>query len=489
MSVEDVRECSTMAIESSIGPRGREGMVGCRLLGDAFQIQKQIGEGTYGDVFLALDKDTRETVALKKLKMQYMKEGFPLTILRELNQLQELKFPNILTLKEVVRDGNNVDDAAIYMVLEYMDHDLIGLAQRMKWNFSVPQIKCLMKQMVKGIYFMHKKGVVHRDLKTANILLDKKGNLKIADFGLSRKIRDFGDDDKAEGYMSPTVITLWYRPPELLMQCTRYGPEVDIWSLGCIFAELLTGKALFPGTNEQDQLQWICRIMGSPTDDNWPGVSKLKLFYLCPQQTKANKLRQQLQQNNKNCDIGDKAYDLLQKMLQMDPSRRASAEEILRHEYFWDEPGPCDPVQLCANVTSSHHWQMLAEQNNNNNTNTNNRRPRHHDYDNQQQQGTKRPRLDCNQNNEFRRPDASHRTNRFQQGGRNFQNGGASFGGGGGMQHLQQRQGGGNQGFNNRPGGDRRGYGNHGRNQGGYQRNQQQSQQQYQGGGGRYGGK
>ncbi|KAL6340442.1 hypothetical protein AAG906_006106 [Vitis piasezkii] len=284
---------------------------------DCFEKLEQIGEGTYGQVYMAREIKTGEIVALKKIRMDNEREGFPITAIREIKILKKLHHENVIKLKEIVtspgpekddqgRPDGNKYKGGIYMVFEYMDHDLTGLADRPGMRFSVPQIKCYMRQLLTGLHYCHVNQVLHRDIKGSNLLIDNEGNLKLADFGLARS---FSNDHN--GNLTNRVITLWYRPPELLLGTTRYGPAVDMWSVGCIFAELLHGKPIFPGKDEV-------------------GCSLL---------------------------IFDRhALELLERMLTLDPSQRISAKDALDAEYFWTDPLPCDPKSL-PKYESSHEFQ------------------------------------------------------------------------------------------------------------------------------------
>lgn len=224
---------------------------------ECFEKLEQIGEGTYGQVYMAREKKTGEIVALKKIRMDNEKEGFPITAIREIKILKKLQHDNVIKLKEIVTSqgpegdeqeklgvDSNKYKGNIYMVFEYMDHDLTGLADRPGLRFTIPQIKCYMKQLLTGLHYCHINQVLHRDIKGSNLLIDNEGNLKLADFGLARS---FSGDHNAN--LTNRVITLWYRPPELLLGATKYGPAVDMWSVGCIFAELLYGKPILLGKN------------------------------------------------------------------------------------------------------------------------------------------------------------------------------------------------------------------------------------------------
>ncbi|XP_077211932.1 cyclin-dependent kinase G-2-like isoform X2 [Tasmannia lanceolata] len=238
---------------------------GCRSV-DEFERLNRIDEGTYGVVYRAKDKKSGEIVALKKVKMEKEREGFPLTSLREINILLSFHHPSIVDVKEVVI-GSNLD--SIFMVMEYMEHDLKGLMEMMKQPFHPSQVKCLMLQLLEGVKYLHDNWVLHRDLKTSNLLLNNSGELKICDFGLSRQ---YGSPLKPYTHL---VVTLWYRAPELLLGAKQYSTAIDMWSLGCIMAELLTKAPLFNGKTEFDQLDKIFKTLGTPNEKIWPGFVKL----------------------------------------------------------------------------------------------------------------------------------------------------------------------------------------------------------------------
>ncbi|CAN1249649.1 Cyclin-dependent kinase C-2 [Linum perenne] len=320
---------------------------------DKFEKLEQIGEGTYGQVYMAREIATGEIVALKKIRMDNEREGFPITAIREIKILMKLHHDNVIKLKEIVTspdcfacaDGNKYR-GGIYMVFEYMDHDLAGLSDRQGMRFSVPQIKCYMKQLLTGLHYCHVNQVLHRDIKTSNLLIDNEGNLKLADFGLARS---FSNDENAN--LTNRVITLWYRPPELLLGATKYGPAVDMWSVGCIFAELLHGKPIFPGKDEPEQLNKIFELCGAPNEVNWPGVAKNPWYNnLKPTRPMKKRLREVFRHFDRH------ALDLLEKMINLDPAQRISAKDALDAEYFWTDPLPCDPKSL-PKYEASHEFQ------------------------------------------------------------------------------------------------------------------------------------
>ncbi|KAK6936900.1 Protein kinase domain [Dillenia turbinata] len=324
---------------------------------DCFEKLEQIGEGTYGQVYMAREIKTGEIVALKKIRMDNEREGFPITAIREIKILKKLRHENVIKLKEIVtspgpekddqgRGDGNKYKGGIYMVFEYMDHDLTGLADRPGMRFSVPQIKCYMRQLLTGLHYCHVNQVLHRDIKGSNLLIDNEGNLKLADFGLARS---FSNDHN--GNLTNRVITLWYRPPELLLGTTKYGPAVDMWSVGCIFAELLHGKPIFPGKDEPEQLNKIFELCGSPDEVNWPGVSKIPWYNnFKPSRPMKRRLREVFRHFDRH------ALELLERMLTLDPSQRISAKDALDAEYFWTDPLPCDPKSL-PKYESSHEFQ------------------------------------------------------------------------------------------------------------------------------------
>ncbi|XP_044504881.1 cyclin-dependent kinase C-2-like isoform X2 [Mangifera indica] len=324
---------------------------------NCFEKLEQIGEGTYGQVYMAREKKTGEIVALKKIRMDNEREGFPITAIREIKILKKLRHENVIKLKEIVtspdpekdeqgRPDGNKYKGGIYMVFEYMDHDLTGLADRPGMRFSVPQIKCYMRQLLTGLHYCHVNQVLHRDIKGSNLLIDNEGNLKLADFGLARS---FSHEHNAN--LTNRVITLWYRPPELLLGTTKYGPAVDMWSVGCIFAELLHGKPIFPGKDEPEQLNKIFELCGAPDEVNWPGVSKMPWYNnFKPTRPMKRRVREVFRHFDRH------ALELLEKMLTLDPVQRISAKDALDAEYFWTDPLPCDPKSL-PKYESSHEFQ------------------------------------------------------------------------------------------------------------------------------------
>ncbi|GIY96188.1 hypothetical protein CEXT_48941 [Caerostris extrusa] len=302
---------------------------GCRSV-EEFHCLNRIEEGTYGVVYRAKDKRTDEIVALKRLKMEKEKEGFPITSLREINTLLKAQHPNIVTVREIVV-GSNMDK--IYIVMDYVEHDLKSLMETMKQPFFSWEVKTLMLQLLSAVAHLHDNWILHRDLKTSNLLLSHKGVLKVGDFGLAR---EYGSPLKP---YTPVVVTLWYRAPELLLNAKQYSTPIDMWSVGCIFGELLTMKPLFPGKSEVDQLKKIYYDLGSPSDKIWQGYSDLPMVKkLNLPDYPYNKIRSRFGHN-----FTDLGFDLLNRFLTYCPSKRITAEEAKSHEFFTEKPKPVSP--------------------------------------------------------------------------------------------------------------------------------------------------
>jgi serine/threonine protein kinase len=286
------------------------------LITDKYEKLQKIGEGTYGDVYKARDKNTNRIVALKKIKLEHTEEGVPSTAIREISLLKELNDPTIVCLLDVVNYRRK-----LWLVFEFLDQDL------KKYMDSVPAlnpqlIRSYLQQMLSGLLFCHAKRIMHRDLKPQNLLIDSNGHLKLADFGLARAfcvpVRPYTHE----------VITLWYRAPEILLGSQSYSLPVDIWSTGCIFIEMINKKAFFTGDSEIDQLHKIFQIMGTPNENTWPGVSQFPDY----KETFPNWKPQNLGNYLNRPDV--LAVDLLAQMLAYEPSKRISARKALEHPYF-----------------------------------------------------------------------------------------------------------------------------------------------------------
>uniref|UniRef100_UPI00358EDA8F cyclin-dependent kinase 1-like n=1 Tax=Myxine glutinosa TaxID=7769 RepID=UPI00358EDA8F len=287
---------------------------------DYIKLEK-VGEGTYGVVYKGKHKKTGSIVALKKIKIENEDEGIPSTAIREIALLKELQHPNVVGLKEVLLI---VGDSKLYLVFEFLAMDL------RKHLDSLPSgqllhpavVKKYMNQLLEGIVFCHSRRILHRDLKPQNLLVDTKGTLKIADFGLARAL------GIPVRIYTHEVVTLWYRAPELLLGAVRYSTPIDCWSIGTIFAEMAQARALFQGDSQIDQLMVIFRTLGTPTSDVWPGVEHLPDFQQYFPKWKGRGLAEAVS------SLDSQGLDLLTQFLQYDPARRMSAKKALKHPYF-----------------------------------------------------------------------------------------------------------------------------------------------------------
>ncbi|XP_076653986.1 cyclin-dependent kinase 12 isoform X2 [Halictus rubicundus] len=331
---------------------------------DVFEVIAQIGEGTYGQVYKAQDKRASVLVALKKVRLENEKEGFPITAVREIKILRQLNHKNIVNLREIVTDKQDAldfrkDKGSFYLVFEYMDHDLMGLLESGMVDFNEMNNASIMKQLLDGLNYCHSKNFLHRDIKCSNILMNNKGEVKLADFGLARL---YNAEDRQRPYTNK-VITLWYRPPELLLGEERYGPAIDVWSCGCILGELFSKKPLFQANIEMMQLEMISRVCGTPTPAVWPSVIKLPLWHtLKPKKSHRRRLREDFS------FMPAPALDLLDKMLELDPEKRITAADALKSAWLKNVqpeqmPAPQLPTwQDCHELWSKKRRRQLREQ-------------------------------------------------------------------------------------------------------------------------------
>lgn len=363
---------------------------GCRRVEDAYERIGHLGQGTYGEVFKAKDRETGEVVAIKKIKMENEKEGFPITAVREIKILSmlassdamlrgELMRDCVIRLREIARsDASEENDykGSVYMVFDYMEHDLSGLLERANQSrladaaarglpphkarppFQIGQVKRYMMQLILGLQLLQRHNILHRDLKNANLLVNNKGQLKIADFGLARSFykKQTGNTSSTDGlkpdaraskpgqnigHMTNRVITLWYRPPELCLGSEQYGLEVDMWSAGCILVEMLSGRPLFPGKDEVEQVKLICHVLGMPDEKSMPGCTlwkdydKIMMSLSGTHFRTTSNLRSVLR--NRGID-DDSALDLIEHLLALNPSARIPAREAVRHRWFTQAP-------------------------------------------------------------------------------------------------------------------------------------------------------
>jgi len=284
---------------------------------DRFKRLEKLGEGTYGIVYKAQDVNTGDTLALKKIRLDAENEGIPSTAIREISLLKQLQHPNIVRLYDVI-----LTDQKLTLVFEFLDQDLKKYLDSFGGSgLDAPTTKSFLWQLLQGICHCHENMVLHRDLKPQNLLINREGELKLADFGLARS---FGIPVRSYTH---EVVTLWYRSPEVLLGSRQYSTPIDLWSVGCIFAEIASGRPLFPGSNEKDQLLKIFKVLGTPTIDEWPGMAELPQY-------QPNYTVHKCQDLGKTIPLTRTGLDLLKAFLQYNPEKRITAEKAIEHPYF-----------------------------------------------------------------------------------------------------------------------------------------------------------
>jgi len=294
-----------------------------RSLHDYRKIDK-IGEGTYGIVYKGEDLKTGQFVAMKKIRLESEDEGIPSTAVREISMLKELRHASIVCLEDVIMQENR-----LYLIFEYLPMDLKRFLDNLdKDKMMDPSlVRSFLYQITQGIAYCHQRRILHRDLKPQNLLVDVKSNvIKLADFGLARVV---GIPIRAYTH---EVVTLWYRSPEILLGSPRYSTGVDIWSMGCIFAEMVRKKPLFQGDSEIDQLFRIFKILTTPSERVWKGFEQMPEFKSGFPNWEVDCLDQKM----KDGEFGPSGMRLLRDMLRYDPADRIQAKYILKHPYFDD---------------------------------------------------------------------------------------------------------------------------------------------------------
>ncbi|XP_052197950.1 probable serine/threonine-protein kinase At1g54610 [Diospyros lotus] len=299
---------------------------------DSYQKLAKIGQGTYSNVYKARDRDTGKIVALKKVRFDTSEPESVKFMAREIIILRQLDHPNIIKLEGLATSRMQY---SLYLVFDYMQLDLARIISRPEGKLTEPQVKCYMQHLLSGLQHCHKRGILHRDIKGSNLLIDKNGMLKIADFGLSNFFHP-----REKRPLTSRVVTLWYRAPELLLGSTDYGVGIDLWSAGCLLAEMFTGKPIMPGRTEVEQLHRIFKLCGSPSEDYWKRM-KAPAAFQPPQQYQPSFLESFK-------DFPPSSYSLLTALLALEPASRGTAASALQNEFFSSSPLACSLSGLPA---------------------------------------------------------------------------------------------------------------------------------------------
>ena len=373
------RVAENVSFSSSPERRSLGGVYGrCDSVTMRFDELECIGNGTYGTVYRSRDKKTGKSYALKRVILHHEKaDGFPITSMREIRVLRSLQHKNIVKLRDVVVGAGRED---VFLVFEYCEHDMSALLRDFRANrdkpnnrmFSPGALKRLMLGLSEGLHFLHSRTIVHRDLKMANLLYTSRGIIKIADFGMARWM----PQPIQLADLSPKVMTLWYRAPEMLLGADIYTRAVDIWSLGCIFAELWHGDPLLPGSTDAGQIDIMFKTFGAPSESSWPGLKTLPNFstinFEPKRPQKPYDLVHRLRGDTSNTVKQRGSYNgmahanlplvpltspsgirLLKGLLQFHPARRTPAGLVSDNVFFRESPLPLSE-ELMPTFPSTH---------------------------------------------------------------------------------------------------------------------------------------
>ncbi|GAY38230.1 hypothetical protein CUMW_035110 [Citrus unshiu] len=299
------------------------------ILGNLFQVSSKyvpplqpIGRGAYGIVCSAVNSETKEEVAIKKITNAFDNRIDAKRILREIKLLCHMNHENIVKVKDIIPPMDKEKFNDVYIVYELMDTDLHQII-RSKQALTDDHCQYFLYQLLRGLKYIHSANVLHRDLKPSNLLLNANCDLKICDFGLARTTSE-------TDFMTEYVVTRWYRAPELLLNCSEYTAAIDIWSVGCIFMEIMQRDTLFPGKDYVQQLTMITELLGSPDDSDLGFLRSdnarryVKQLPHVPKQPFSQKFP----------NMSPVAIDLAERMLVFDPAKRITVEEALNHPYL-----------------------------------------------------------------------------------------------------------------------------------------------------------
>lgn len=368
--------------------RPEEKIYGVTKFANHYQVEKKLGQGTFGSVYLGSHLETQRQVAMKRILINEENDLFPITAQREITILKKLNHKNIIKLIEMVYDtppesqhgidgtsesnipkndnnGNvnkNLNNKFFYMILPYMVSDLAGILHNPRISLSMGEIKNIMLQLLEGINYMHCSKYMHRDIKTANILIDHNGTVKLADFGLARlyygpppNLRFPGSAGTGAKYTS-VVVTRWYRAPELVLGEKYYTTAVDIWGIGCVLAEFFEKKPILQGTSDIDQGHVIFKLMGTPTEEEWklarylPGAQLTKTEYKSTLKERFGKY------------LNETGLKFLSRLLALDPYKRYTAMAAMKDDFFKEEPLPVEKLQLLCEESHESDIKRYKEE-------------------------------------------------------------------------------------------------------------------------------
>ncbi|XP_052191363.1 probable serine/threonine-protein kinase At1g54610 isoform X2 [Diospyros lotus] len=288
---------------------------------DSYDKLAKVGHGTYSNVYKARDRETGKIFALKKVRLDTSKPESVKFMAREIIILKHLDHPNIIKLEGLAMSRMQY---SLYLVFDFMPSDLAKIISSREGKLAESQVRCYMQQLLSGLQHCHEKGILHRDIKGSNVLIDKSGMLKIGDFGLSNYFQP-----RQKRPLTSRVVTLWYRAPELILGSTDYGVGIDLWSAGCLLAEMFLGRPIMPGRTEVEQLHRIYKLCGSPSEDYWKRM-KLRTTFQPPQ--RYNPSFQEV-----FAGLPTSSFGLLTTLLSLDPAYRGTAASALQNEFFGEE--------------------------------------------------------------------------------------------------------------------------------------------------------
>ncbi|BDA43124.1 Mitogen-activated protein kinase 4b [Coccomyxa sp. Obi] len=315
---------------------------------------KAIGKGAYGVVCSAKNVVTGEKVAIKKIQNAFENLTDARRTLREIKLLRHLKHENVIAVRDILQPVNKESFNDVYIVYELMDTDLHHII-RSPQQLTDDHFQFFIYQILRGLKYVHTANVLHRDLKPSNLLLNASCDLRICDFGLARTLAR--QDSSESNFMTEYVVTRWYRAPELLLSCFQYTAAIDVWSVGCILAELLYRKPLFPGKDYIDQLRLIIKMLGSPSDADLVFISSARArAYI-----KALPYAQRCPFRVMFPDASHLAIDLMEKMLQFNPEKRITVEQALAHPYLAQMHDPASELSAPGTFDFDFEEQQLVE--------------------------------------------------------------------------------------------------------------------------------